>query len=109
MLKHVLLARLREGTPEAVVQTVMAAFREMALNMEGCIAFEYGPNNSPEGRSRGFTHAVVLSFAGAEARDAYLSHPEHRTFSDWAGQLGIIEEMLVFDYIPQTGAAPEAV
>jgi len=109
MVKHLLLARLREGTPEAVVQTVMAAFRAMALKMEGFIAFEYGPNNSPEGLSRGLTHAVVLTFTGAEARDAYLAHPEHRKFTDWVGQLGIMEEVLVFDYSPQTGTAPEAV
>jgi hypothetical protein len=99
-VRHILMARLRDGTTADLFQTVIAGFREMAGKIEGIVGFEYGTNNSPEGLNRGLTHVITLTFARAQARDAYLSHPEHRKFADWAGQLGLIEEVLVFDYSP---------
>jgi hypothetical protein len=99
-VRHVLLARLREGTSAERFLTVAAAFREMAGKIEGIVGFEYGTNNSSEGQNRGLTHVIVLTFASVEARDAYLPHPAHRQFGEWMGQIDIIEEILVFDYTP---------
>ena len=47
------------------------------------------------------THVVMFTFASAEARDAYLLHPEHLKAAARIGELGIIEDLLVIDYIPQ--------
>jgi Stress responsive A/B Barrel Domain len=100
IVRHVLLLRLRLDTTVDQFLAVMAAFREMAGNIEGIVGFEHGTNNSPEGLNRGLTHVVTLTFASAQARDAYLPHPEHCKFADWVGQLGLIEEVLAFDYSP---------
>jgi hypothetical protein len=100
LVRHILMVRLREGTPAELFLTVVAAFREMAGKIEGIIGFEYGTNNSAEGQNRGLTHVFTLTFANVQARDDYLPHPEHRKFADWAGQLDLIEEILVFDYTP---------
>jgi Stress responsive A/B Barrel Domain len=101
-VRHILLARLRDGTTADLFQTVIAGLREMAGKIEGIVGFEYGTNTSPEGLNRGLTHVITLTFASAQARDAYLPHPDHRKFADWVGQLGLIEEVLVIDYIPQS-------
>ena len=100
LVRHLLLARIREGTSPDVYEAAMAAFREMAHKVEGVVGFEYGANNSPEGQNHGLTHVVLMTFASPEARDAYLPHAEHLKFADWIGQQDIIEEMLVFDYHP---------
>jgi hypothetical protein len=100
VVRHVLMFRLREGTPAEQFLSVVAAFREMARKVEGIIGLEYGTNNSLEGQNRGLTHVVTLTFANVQARDDYLPHPEHRKFADWAGHLDLIEEILVFDYTP---------
>ena len=101
IVRHVLIARIRAGTTEAHMQSFTTAFRELASKIEGIVSFEYGENNSPEGLNRGMTHVITLTFANAQARDAYLPHPEHRAFAHWVTQLGIIDELLVIDYIPQ--------
>jgi len=43
---------------------------------------QHGPNISPEGLGDGFTHAFLMTFADAAARDAYLPHPLHEAFKD---------------------------
>lgn len=44
----------------------------------GLLAFAAGPNQSPEGLSRGYTHAFSVDFTSEAARDAYLVHPAHQ-------------------------------
>ena len=100
-VRHVLLARLREGASDELFLTVATAFRELASKIEGIIGVEYGTNNSPEGQSRGLTHIITLTFTSIEARDAYLPHPAHLQLAGWVGQMDLIEELLVFDYTPQ--------
>ena len=78
-----------------------AALRELAVTIDGIISFEYGANNSPEGKNRDMTHVVMFTFANAEARDAYLVHPDHLKAAARIGELGVIDDLLVIDYIPQ--------
>ena len=47
------------------------------------------------------THVIILTFVNAAARDAYLPHPAHIQFGELLGRLGILESLLVVDYIPQ--------
>ena len=74
-------------------------FRALHGLVPGIDAFEWGTNSSPEGLSHGHSHAFTLTFASEAARDAYLVHPQHRAFADWAGRL--IERALVVDYWAQ--------
>ena len=56
-----------------------------------------GPNNSPEGLTKGLTHAFTLTFASSAARDAYLPHPVHAEFVEtWVKPN--ITDVCVFDY-----------
>ncbi|MEW6305419.1 MAG: Dabb family protein, partial [Verrucomicrobiota bacterium] len=55
-----------------------------------------GVNNSPEGLSNGYTHGFVMTFESADARDAYLPHPEHEKIR---GLLqGVVDSVTVFDF-----------
>ena len=55
-----------------------------------------GPNNSPEGKSDGYSHGFIMTFADVTARDAYLPHPEHKRFQ--AEALPYVESVIVFDF-----------
>ncbi len=105
IVRHVLLCRFGAGTTEEQSGAFFTAFSNLAAMIDGVTGFEYGANNSPEGLNRGLTHVVMLTFADAPARDAYLPHPEHRRFVEWFTRLGIVEELLVIDYTPQGLAA----
>jgi hypothetical protein len=100
LVRHILLARIREGTSPDALDAVMAGFRQLPKRIEGVLAFEHGVNNSPEAANRGFTYIVSLTFASRQARNTYLPHPEHLKLVQLVGELGIVEEMLVFDYTP---------
>ena len=58
-----------------------------------------GTNSSPEGLDKGFTHCWIVVFKTAKDRDAYLVHPAHKAFVEFA--LPLIEEALVVDFVPQ--------
>lgn len=102
IVRHVLVARFREDTPNEQIQAFFDKFRELSRKIEGIVSFEYGENNSREGLDRGLTHVIIVTFASVQARDGYLPHPEHRKFIAWFSPLNILEELLVVDYIPQS-------
>jgi uncharacterized protein (DUF1330 family) len=101
IVRHVLVCRFGAGTTDEQYKTFFAAFRDLTTKIGGITGFEYGANNSPENLNRSMTHMIMLTFSSAQARDAYLVHPEHRKFAAWFTQLGIVEELLVIDYTPQ--------
>ena len=63
---------------------------------KGITSFTYGENNSPEGISKGYTHAFVMKFISQEARNTYLPHPEHETVKQEV--LKLVKDVLVLDY-----------
>ena len=98
-LRHVVAFKYKPGTPAAEIAQVTAAFRALPSAIPGITAFECGVNNSPEGKSQGFTHVYQLTFESAAARDVYLPHPEHRKFGELLGRLAVVEDVFVVDYV----------
>ena len=96
MLRHVVLFKFKEGTPEAKIRGVEEAFYVLTDKIPEIEDFEWGINNSPEGLNKGFTHCFFLTFTSEAARDRYLPHPDHKAFgallSPW------LEDVLVVDY-----------
>jgi hypothetical protein len=90
--------------PSAGAETmneIFAGFGALAAKMTGARRFSGGANVSPEGLDRGFTHGFVMDFDSAQARDAYLAHPDHVAFAEGtvipaleAGR----DSIVVFDY-----------
>jgi hypothetical protein len=96
MVKHVVLFRVREGTPEEDVTRVLADLGGLVGAIPGLLDCSGGANNSPEGRAQGYTHGFVMTFDSVAARDGYVPHPEHRRAS--AGLRAFADGVLVFDY-----------
>ncbi len=76
-VQHLVLLKFRDGTSDQAVAECFAAVAELPAKIFGIEYCAGGPNVSPEGLNRGFTHAFIMTFASAQARDAYLPHPEH--------------------------------
>lgn len=95
-LRHVVLFKFKDGTADADVQKVEAAFRALPTKIKQIVGYEWGLNNSPEGLNQGFTHCFFLTFNSEEDRAIYLPHPDHKAFG---GVLGPhLDKVLVVDY-----------
>ena len=99
-LRHIVVFKFVPGASPAAVQQVIDALGALRQSIPGIVDFEHGVNNSPEGKHLGFTHVCLLSFADAQARDAYLPHPEHQRFGSFLRSLGILQDVFVVDYEP---------
>ena len=95
-IRHLVLLRLTSETSEAARRAIESAFAALPAQIGGITAFEWGTNVSPEGLSKGFTHAFAVTFADAAARDAYLPHPAHLAFVEKLKPC--LADVLVFDY-----------
>ncbi len=78
MIHHIVFVRFSPATPEAERTAIFAELDGLQATIAGMRGFSGGPNVSPEGLAKGFTHAFVVGFDDAAARDAYLIHPAHQ-------------------------------
>ncbi|MEX0779505.1 MAG: Dabb family protein [Balneolales bacterium] len=101
-VRHVVVFKYKADATDGQIKQITDAFRELQNKIPGITHFEHGINNSPEGNDKGFTHVYQITFEDAEARDVYLPHPEHQEFGKLLGQLDILEDVFVVDYIPET-------
>lgn len=97
MVEHIVLLKLKPGVTETQLATLSEALHGMAAEISGIDSVTSGTNNSPEGKSQGYTYGFIVRFTDAAARDAYLPHPFHRQV---AGEhiRPLVEDVLVFDY-----------
>ena len=79
---------------------IIQRFHEMVKKIPGTLSFEYGKNNSPEGKDMGMTHVIIVTFTDAAARDAYLVHPDHISFGTWLGEVNLLQDLVVVDFTP---------
>jgi hypothetical protein len=95
-VQHLVLLRFKEGTSAQTIAECFTAVAELPKKIPGIDYYASGPNCSPEGLNKGFTHAFVMTFASAAARDQYLPHPEHEKVK--AMLFRYLEEGLAFDF-----------
>lgn len=100
-VRHVVVFKYKADATDDQINQVTDAFRALQNTIPGITSFEYGTNMSPEGHDDGFTHVYLVTFESAADRDAYLPHPEHEKFGALLGELDILEDIFVVDYVPQ--------
>jgi lysophospholipase L1-like esterase len=100
-LRHIVLFKFKESSTATDVERIIAAFRDLPAKIDAIQAFEWGTDISPEGKSQGFTHCFVVTFATEAARDAYLPHPAHREFVSIVGPH--VDKVCVVDFWAQAG------
>jgi hypothetical protein len=95
-LKHVAIVKFKPGTSDEQITRSFEAIGKLRDVVPGILDYSWGANNSPEGLNQGFTHAFVMTFKNAAARDAYLPHPAHEKVKQLV--LPHVESVIVFDY-----------
>jgi quinol monooxygenase YgiN len=96
LLRHLVLLRFKAEASVDGVAGIERAFVALREQIDGVRDLEWGTDVSPEGLAKGFTHAFLLTFDDAAARDAYLPHPIHQAF---VAQLKpLLDDVLVIDY-----------
>ena len=101
--RHIVLFAFKPSVTPAQVQTVVAAFAALELQIPSILECEHGVNESPENLNDGFTHVFTMTFSGREAfENSYLHEPAHRAFVK--GLDGLLEKALVVDFVPSRGS-----
>lgn len=93
---HIVLIQFKEGTTPEKIDQIFDEFLDISETIPGVENFVSGPNTSPEGLNQGYTHAFVMTFENAAARDTYLKHPEHERVKTLA--LEVFQSVLVVDF-----------
>ncbi|MEM7478176.1 MAG: Dabb family protein [Planctomycetota bacterium] len=96
LLRHVVMFKFKESSSKDDVQKVVDAFRALPDKIPEIREFEYGLNNSPEGKNDGLTHCFLLTFHSEKDRDVYLPHPDHKAFGKIVGPH--VAKVTVVDY-----------
>ena len=96
VLRHIVLYKFKDKITRTQIQEVIDTFAGLPKKIDGIVAFEHGPNVSPEGKSEGLTYCFVVSFKDEAARDAYLRHPAHDEYVKVVKDRR--EKVVVFDY-----------
>ena len=95
-LRHLVLLRFKAEASAAAIAAIELGFVALRSQIDGVRDLEWGTDVSPEGLAKGYTHAFMLSFDDADARDNYLPHPAHQAF---VAQLKpLLDDVLVIDY-----------
>ena len=96
MVRHIILIEFKSTAKTSEINALKSSFESMPLKVEGVHSVEWGLNDSPEGKNKNYTHAVLMSFVDDAGRDNYLPHPEHGELKKLFGP--ILEDLVVFDY-----------
>ncbi|WP_391086992.1 Dabb family protein [Vibrio sp. NH-UV-68] len=96
MIRHILLIKFKESSPLSEIEKLKGLFEAMPEKVEGVVSVEWGVNDSPEGKNKGYTHSVLMTFANEAGRQNYLPHVEHEALKQVFRPL--LEDIVVFDY-----------
>ena len=96
MIRHILLIKFKDSAEHSQIDDLNALFDEMPNKVDGVVSVEWGMNDSPENKNKGYTHSVLMTFSDEEGRQNYLPHPEHEALKDVFRPL--LEDIVVFDY-----------
>ena len=96
VLRHVVMFKFTDGTPEEKVREIEKRFAALPLQIETICDFEWGTDVSVENLQQGFTHCFVVTFRSEEDRATYLPHPQHLKFVELVKPH--VDKVLVLDY-----------
>lgn len=117
MIRHIVLVRFRKDAGAATVDATFDALHRLKDVIPGIRAIHSGPNVSPEGLGRGYSHAFTVDFDDEAARDRYLADEDHGKVGAalCAAAEGGIEGLAVVDFEvedgvdrPSAAAAPQS-
>ena len=98
-LKHAVFFKFKDDAAPEEIKKVEDAFAALPSKIDSIKAFEWGKNNSPEGKDDGFTHCFMVTFDSEEGREAYLPHADHKAFVEVLKP--VLDKVRVLDFWEQ--------
>lgn len=92
-MQHIVLLSFKDP---AKAEPLFQALGDLRSTIPGIESYSYGPYSSNEGMNQGYTHAFVMTFVDAAARDVYLDHPEHVKVKET--YLPYVAQVVAFDF-----------
>lgn len=100
-MRHIVIFKFKPIATDDQIGKVTDSLGKLKKKIPGIVSFEHGVNNNPENKNMSFTHIYMFTFEDAKARDSYLPHPEHQKFGEMLGEMDIVEDVFVVDYLPE--------
>jgi hypothetical protein len=94
-ISHVVLVSWKDGRQYQAEELIRPAIRAFTQTIPGVLSAVEGHSSSPEGLENGFDYGFVITFATAQARDIYLTHPAHLPVAEAIGVAST--QVVVFD------------
>jgi stress responsive alpha/beta barrel protein len=94
-ISHVVLVSWKGGQQAQAEGSVRPAIRDFVQTIPDVVSVVEGHSSSPEGLENGYDYGFIITFATAQARDAYLTHPNHLPVADAIGRAAA--RVVVFD------------
>ncbi|KAF4361383.1 hypothetical protein F8388_012843 [Cannabis sativa] len=104
VVKHVLLAKFKEGTSDDQIQQLIKGYANLLNLIPSMKSFHWGKDVSFENLHQGFTHIFESTFENTEGVAEYVAHPAHVEFANVF--LSNLDKVVVFDYKPTTVLLP---
>ena len=98
-LKHAVFFKFKEDASPEDIKKIEDAFAALPSKIDSIKAFEWGTNNSPEGKDDGFTHCFMVTFDSEAGREAYLPHADHEAFVEILTP--VLDKVRVLDFWEQ--------
>lgn len=95
MITHLVLLKPNDTATPEQLDRLGAGGHALAKTIDGITSTKFGRDTSPAKADQGYTHALVVEFTDAAARDAYLPHPDHLAYSDTL--MPLVSGVLVID------------
>ena len=98
MIKHILLFKFRQNTPQDTIDKIMDLFKQCENKLSGLTKIEHGKNTSSKKHlDCGFNYCVIMHFEKKEDIDNYGLLTEHKQAQEL--QKPCVEKVLVFDIV----------
>ncbi len=78
MLQHCVFCDIRADADLTAVADVMRRLADLVPDVEGMIAFQFGPNRDYEAKSARYSLGFICTFRDRAAHLAYDTHPAHQ-------------------------------
>lgn len=97
MLRHILLIDFQDGITNNQLNIIKQNFLTLPNKIKDITDVEWGYFSSPEQLNNDFQYCVLINFINENARNNYLTHPEHKKLQELF--VPYLERIIVFDYV----------
>ena len=94
-ISHVVLVQWSQAATPDAKNEIARQLLAFPSGIPGIVSVVEGVSASPEQLERGFDYGFIVTFATADARDTYLTHPDHLPVAEAIGTAAA--KIVVFD------------